>query len=142
MVRKNLIVGQYRISERIFRFHSKEISHQEAKRLGKTENSRSCSKWRLSSHWEVWEFAFCLEGYILGYFLHLGNIVDVNWERSWFIYVPMYPKAYWDNPSNQRSFLDSLAEKYHLKNSSDWQRLTVTLVRRKGGSVSSVSYKY
>lgn len=39
--------------------------------------------------------------------------------------------------SNQRKFVETLADTYHLDKESDWQRVTISLFKKNGGQVFS-----
>lgn len=58
---------------------------------------------------------------------------DISWKREWF---KVLPRNFWDNYSNRKSFLDDISLKYNLKTSKEWKRVSVTLLRSRGGKVS------
>lgn len=60
---------------------------------------------------------------------------ETSWKREWFKNIPLYPSTHWKNPNNQKTFLDGLASHYHLKKPEDWKRISISLIRKKGGEV-------
>lgn len=50
---------------------------------------------------------------------------DVFPEYNWLPWkFNACPPSYWDDPSNQRKFLDWVSAHYGIKNQSDWTKLT------------------
>jgi len=58
---------------------------------------------------------------------------EVKWDRSWFPRLSKYPTNFWNSLENQRNFLDSIANQYHVIQSKDWQRISLSLINNKGG---------
>lgn len=57
------------------------------------------------------------------------------WKREWFPRISKYPANYWESPENQRAFLEKIASDYGLKNPNDWNRVTISLIKQRGGKV-------
>lgn len=62
--------------------------------------------------------------------------IEIAWKREWFPKIPKYPGSFWNSKENQIAFLDDIAIDYKIKEPSDWSRVTLSLVRKKGGQVS------
>lgn len=60
---------------------------------------------------------------------------EVPWKREWFPHIPRFPKSHWNSIENCRSFIDDIAKSSHVHSSSDWRRVSVTLIRNIGGAV-------
>lgn len=60
---------------------------------------------------------------------------EVKWERSWF--RERKDKGFWQNISNGKYFFDELAKEYHIYDKRDWNRITKSLISKRGGLVSS-----
>lgn len=65
---------------------------------------------------------------------------DVNWNVSWFPNVPKYSPSYWDTTLNQRKFIREIAEVYGIHQNEDWQRVSLSLIKKNGGSVSKLRF--
>lgn len=46
-----------------------------------------------------------------------------------------YPVHYFDDKKNQKKFLDEFAMKYNLTCPGDWSRITLTMMKQRGGQV-------
>ena len=61
---------------------------------------------------------------------------ETSWHRQWFrLPFQIFPKQHWDKLSNQRKFLRSIEKQFLISQISQWQRVTMTLLKAKGGSV-------
>lgn len=59
------------------------------------------------------------------------------WKREWFPRIPIFGRSYWDSDENSKKFLDSLAMQYNLQDLGDWRRVSVALIKSKGGRVNA-----
>lgn len=59
----------------------------------------------------------------------------MKWDLNWFPANSKYPQKYWKYLNNQRDFMDSIAREYHVTQPQDWRRVSLTIIRNKGGSV-------
>lgn len=62
-----------------------------------------------------------------------GNDKETQWKRSWFSSLPEYPKNYWNSICNRKKFFDELSSNYQIVNPSDWKRVSMSLIRKRGG---------
>lgn len=78
---------------------------------------------------------------------HFGNSIfgmlqilypEIAWKRSWFPHIPLLPRSYWNKKENQKEFMDQVAIQYGIQKATDWQRITLTLIKNKGGSVRNI----
>lgn len=60
---------------------------------------------------------------------------ETSWKREWFPNAPKYPATYWESSDNQKQFLDSIASQYNLTKVTDWQKISSSLIKSKGGRV-------
>jgi len=49
---------------------------------------------------------------------------EISWKKEWFENTNAFPRKYWMNEENHRSFLDQLAKKHKVKEPSDWGKVT------------------
>ncbi len=72
--------------------------------------------------------------YWLDYFLMY------NWDLSKFTHVP---RKYWDDLSNQRSFIDQLAKKLNVTSLEDWYKVNYSTLQQHGASgLLALKYGY
>lgn len=64
-------------------------------------------------------------------------MIDISWKQEWFPNLPQYNQMHWEKESNQRDFLEKIAVNYGLHTPNDWRKVTVSLIRTKGGTVLS-----
>ena len=67
------------------------------------------------------------------------NEIEISWKREWFVNLSKFPHDYWNLIENQRKFLDEIASEYNIKTPNDWKRVSMSLIRKKGGQVSENS---
>lgn len=60
---------------------------------------------------------------------------DIKWAKEWFQNLPKYSVTFWKNKENQREFMNKIAKSYNIRTPNDWQRVTVSLIKMKGGQV-------
>lgn len=63
------------------------------------------------------------------------SLLEIDWKREWFPGVAKYPKVYWNFVDNCRSFIEMIANCANIKSSSDWRKVSFSLIRHKGGTV-------
>lgn len=70
-------------------------------------------------------------------FYFFTQIQDEQWEKAWFVNVPMkrLPIGYWNDSRNQRAFLESLAKKLNIKRAEDWKNVSTRQIYASGGLV-------
>lgn len=61
--------------------------------------------------------------------------LDIQWKREWFLHIPIYPTYFWNSPENSRKFLEKIAIEYNVFDPVDWKRISIGLIRNKGGQV-------
>lgn len=61
---------------------------------------------------------------------------EIEWQKTWFTNIPKYPSSYWNSIHNHKSFLEEIAFTYDIQSSTDWRRISNSLLKRKGGHVS------
>lgn len=69
------------------------------------------------------------------YFNHIVLILETKWKREWFPKLPKYEVSHWASQENQKKFLDEIAAEYKIIEPNDWRRITLSLIRTKGGQV-------
>lgn len=80
-------------------------------------------------------------GYLLKFYdmsmkkLLRGVYPEINWKNEWFIYAPKFTKKYWNSLENQRNFLDKIRTQFSITALTDWRRVSLTLIQKKGGKV-------
>lgn len=70
----------------------------------------------------------------------LSNVLEVKWQLEWFTRVRKTSKGHWENERNQREFLERFATNNKITSPIDWMRVSVSLISRNGGQVSSKIY--
>lgn len=63
-------------------------------------------------------------------------MVDVEWKREWFSNIPRFPKSHWNSIDNCLLFMKDIASTPKVNGNVDWRKVTVTLIRNKGGMVN------
>ncbi len=70
---------------------------------------------------------------------HSDNLVKYNWDIFNFTQLP---SGYWNDISNQRSFLEGLAKKLHIDTKDDWYKITQATLNQHGGSGLLKKYNF
>jgi hypothetical protein len=65
--------------------------------------------------------------------------LEIEWKREWFG-GSKYPRNFWNSTENYRIFLDKVARENLIKKSTDWQKISHSLIRTSGGNVIPTSY--
>lgn len=63
--------------------------------------------------------------------------LETTWNREWFPSIAQFPKSYWDKEENCRIFMDEIAMKNNIQSENDWKKVSTTMFKRNGGSVST-----
>lgn len=95
---------------------------------------------------EVLYFRFIIEGPLLNAFVlyikvcifgkdAMKYFVDVEWNREWFSNIPRFPKTHWNSQENCRKFIDEITTSNNVGKIGDWRKVTLSLIRSKGGRV-------
>lgn len=66
---------------------------------------------------------------------------NIPWMKQWFIHLPKYDSHYWNNLLHQRKFMNEFAIKYKILNSQDWNKISSTFFKSKGGNHLLKSYQ-
>jgi hypothetical protein len=51
------------------------------------------------------------------------------------------PRGYWNHMQNQKKFFDELAIKWNIQKTDDWNKVTLGMVEKEGGSFVRKYYK-
>lgn len=70
------------------------------------------------------------------YALIYSSLLETKWNKKWFrTSNRKFPLGFFRDPSNQKNFLNSIAAQYNIKEPSQWQRVSIKLLKKKGGAV-------
>lgn len=58
-----------------------------------------------------------------------------NWHLTKLTKYSQLPRGYWDNISNQQSFLNDLAKKLNITSPSGWHKMSGPIIEQHGGAV-------
>lgn len=71
-------------------------------------------------------------------FLTFSNIlrIDTIWNPDWFkSFFRKYPVGHWEDLNNQRKFLESISSQYNISSPSQWHKVSIGFLQKKGGRV-------
>lgn len=80
----------------------------------------------------------CLQEIFKGFY-HVDcsqSTLETKWKREWFLNIPRFPKSYWNLEDNCIKFMDEIARANNIQVVTDWRKVTLNLIKNKGGSVS------
>lgn len=82
----------------------------------------------------------CLKSIYNGIFEFYKSIIskkDIEWKQEWFSNIPRYPKLYFNSEENCRIFMEELARNNNVHKTSDWRKVSSSLIKNNGGRVSN-----
>eukprot|EP01125_Pyxidicula_operculata_P020363 TRINITY_DN7515_c0_g1_i2.p1 TRINITY_DN7515_c0_g1~~TRINITY_DN7515_c0_g1_i2.p1 ORF type:complete len:148 (-),score=14.29 TRINITY_DN7515_c0_g1_i2:49-492(-) len=97
---------------------------------GTTRNINSCKKWGQTGTKLVREMKLVNKGHTSMYSALSSLYPQLVWKAHWFAKLS---NGYWNNESNRRMFLNTIAMKYGFKRYTDWYTLTKDSIVDSGG---------
>lgn len=67
-------------------------------------------------------------------------LIEISWKKEWFPNTLQFPISFWRKEDNRKHFLQTLASDYNIFHFHDWQRVSLSLIKKKGGQVRIFQY--